>query len=736
MLKALAHARQIQKVKYNQRMNLTHEVAGQQAHCVPWSLPEIFVFPRLLFVVLTIAVMPASHAAGQMLAVTGGAHLKVVGSITLVLVACYAFGQALLMYSIAKKRWELGIIYGTLGLFGVQATDPDGPGAPADQKEEELTDAAGGPYREGGSLDAQKGARTDSFMQLVVRNGPHHECLSAGELLPPPSTADKSIGPASQQAADAPGPTQQHSEEASGPSGFFKQMGSYALARGLSFARSKVFPLPPTNAQGAVAENTEQQWLPAVQPGLHMSSAAFAGIEPSSCSFKADSRQRTPRHAAALDRGPGPLGEALELSTQAYNMQAQGHAGVQVSAPLQLQNDAQTAVAPVVESLAGAAGVGKDMVGSIVDGVREHCSELAANATALVTSGIQDIALEAGFDVSAVLDLGGKLRAASTLITDPLGLFSQVTGMAPEQREEVRQAFSDIPAARAPSRVSFLALEQRMDTTALQGVLSKELVVWGTQRAAGSTGQGQASRGLTKPGTNADGYDDMLVEKVEGAAATERTEGEAGAAARGTGQTAGLAKTADSSSTPPGSADVPIHADDKEQLSTGVTANAEQFFPSRSGRDASAAQPHGLEGTSSTGKSTEKEPALFGSLLVKAGGLFTPHTNESHGNVLGSIAGKLAKLGNGRQTTAPPVANFMVPVPLGNKSLVIQAITGNKVRVTSFCPSELLHASGWKSAGHIGMCSLSGVDQLQIALTLTYIMCDCAPEVPLYACKK
>lgn len=81
----------------------------------PWALPELLVPPRALLMVMALTVMPASHAAGQLLGAGGDIRLYVAGGLALGYITCYIAALVFILSWIGARAWALGIIYGMYG---------------------------------------------------------------------------------------------------------------------------------------------------------------------------------------------------------------------------------------------------------------------------------------------------------------------------------------------------------------------------------------------------------------------------------------------------------------------------------------------------------------------------------------------------------------------------------------------------------------------------------------------
>lgn len=94
-------------------------------------LPRALVPPGSLLPAMALTILPAASAAGQLLGAgsmsgaRSAAHC-VLGAMALAYVLAYAAALALLMRTLSRKAWMMGVAYGRLGFFASAAVTDDG----------------------------------------------------------------------------------------------------------------------------------------------------------------------------------------------------------------------------------------------------------------------------------------------------------------------------------------------------------------------------------------------------------------------------------------------------------------------------------------------------------------------------------------------------------------------------------------------------------------------------------
>lgn len=83
----------------------------------PAPLPPLLVPPRMLLTVMAITILPASHAAGQLIGAGGPVAIYALAALALLYAALYAGFVTLAANAISARPWPLGVIYGTHGVL-------------------------------------------------------------------------------------------------------------------------------------------------------------------------------------------------------------------------------------------------------------------------------------------------------------------------------------------------------------------------------------------------------------------------------------------------------------------------------------------------------------------------------------------------------------------------------------------------------------------------------------------
>lgn len=106
----------------------------------PWALPQVFVPPRLLLMVISLTIMPLANSAGQMLGAGGHTWMYAFGGIALGFVLMYLSFLTLALLAIARKSWALGVVYGAFGVLQSPGGHghADGQRAVAESREQQL----------------------------------------------------------------------------------------------------------------------------------------------------------------------------------------------------------------------------------------------------------------------------------------------------------------------------------------------------------------------------------------------------------------------------------------------------------------------------------------------------------------------------------------------------------------------------------------------------------------------
>lgn len=712
---------------------------GNAAHawappdCVPWSLPEVLVPPRLTFIVLAMAVMPASQTAGQMLAVRGSWHEKAIAALVLLLIAAFATSQVWLAVRIGKRRWQLGLVYGTLGFYdATKGPQQDagqgafGPGSPANTEDGAL----------GHGPSDMQGPSGKSFIQVVARTA------SGSNITEKLSELDTGTAEVEQAAGG-----QGQAAATDSPSATFA-------------ARPAVVSRAPGNAEAPHATGTPRplkECLELPQPVLSWQTyrAAFkdatgrggggavaGAIRNRAGSLVAHaSRLAQARNVSGGRRaGAGPLSEALEGGATALQgalaAAPASRTGVEAAAAVSTIETAGAAVASSASMAAqGAADAavraGKsiaDLVGTTISAgastAKEYVDRVkdaASSGTQIVQAGIQSLmatpiaaaqgAVQAASEAAqgardmaqAGMDLIGMGKGLSNHLVQAANpenrsrilrrlkveAINAVDGAAPGLSHAVgaltivKDSLNRPPVARMASRLSFLAVFKARPELHEEGPHQHSrhgIIAWGV---ADELGEGVAAgAGKDAAGESAHATMPAVDAGKDPAAVHSRQPPRAAAAG------IELRLGADGEAADISSSNAEAAAQGRARSQGGYSD-----IEGGSGKTGGGGKARGASAPAATEPEAEEQAPVFGEQLMRATRPFKAHEDDDYANVIGRLGSLLL---DASSRFRPKVCQaleepFQVPAPLGPHTLIINAITGERVSRLGMLPR--VHAS-------------------------------------------